>query len=47
MAWLAWLRAAVSRRLAAFDAMVDGLDVYAPWSRVSDHEERERWRRDG
>jgi hypothetical protein len=36
------LRAAVARVLARFDAMVDGLDVYGPGSRVSDHGERQR-----
>lgn len=37
-----WLRAAVARWLARFDEMVDGLDVYAPGSRVSGHGDRER-----
>ena len=44
--WLTWLREKISRGLARFDAMVDGLDVYGPGSRVSDHE-RERWHCDG
>jgi hypothetical protein len=34
------LRAAVARVLAGFDAMVDGLDVYAPGSRVGGERER-------
>ena len=33
------LRGKISRVLARFDAMVDGLDVYGPRSRAGDHDE--------
>ena len=37
--WLRRLRGKISRVLARFDAMVDGLDVYGPGSRAGDHDE--------